>query len=253
MEAAVFAAIDMEAAMAQVRALVGFGEKVGGSPEELAAQQYIHDEFSKLPLDEVAMTSFPTSSWSHAGEQMIIVDPPSFMAEQIPTTVYAYSHGITGSWFGERYSNGNFARGTLRAEVVDVGFGTEAEFLAVGDLGGAIALVHRDDDLTGWPHVLALHAMEFGASAIVLYGYYGADGIKQDVLGVEIPAFSISVDSAARIKGGNRTWSRKMSPSRSMSRAISTAPDTPTSTSSFRPTSIPGGRGLRTTRPASLR
>jgi hypothetical protein len=214
MEAAVLAAIDMEAAMAQVRALVGFGEKIAGGRKERVAQQYIHDEFSKLPLDDVIMTHFPTSSWSHAGEQMSIVDPPSsitygprgrspgLVAEQIPTTVYAYSHGITGTWFGEDYQNGNVNEGsTLRAEVVDVGFGTEAEFLAVGDLGGAIALVRRDDDLTGWPHVLAMHAMEFGASAIVLYGYYGADGIKQDVLGVEIPAFSISVNAASRIKG----------------------------------------------------
>jgi hypothetical protein len=223
MEAAVLAAIDVEAAMDQVRALVDFGEKIAGSPEELAAQQYIHDEFSKLPLDAVAMTSFPTSSWSHRGEQMsvIVSGPrltpsgaqgptprflPPLVVIEFPTTVYAYSHGISGTWFGEPYSHADTRVGGLQREVVDVGFGTEAEFLAVGDLGGAIALVHRDDGLTGWPHVLALHAMEFGASAIVLYGYSGAagnvhpDGIKQDVLGVEIPAFSISVDSAARIK-----------------------------------------------------
>jgi hypothetical protein len=225
MEAAVLAAIDVEAAMAQVTALVGFGEKIAGSPEELAAQQYIDDEFSKLPLDDVAMTGFPTSSWSHSDEQMLVfLSGPRFTLSgaeaPIPrpvgssTTLYAYSPGITGSWFGDDYQHGNLNGGSiLQAEVVDVGFGTEAEFLAVGDLGGAIALVHRDDDLTGWPHVLALHAQEFGASAIVLYGYTGAagaygppfetahvDGIKQDVLGVEIPAFSISVDSALLIK-----------------------------------------------------
>ena len=92
----------------------------------------------------------------------------------------------------------------LVAEVVDVGYGTAVEFDRVGDLGGAIALVHRDDNIQAWPNTPAMEAGLHGASAVVFYGYYSGadnpDGIKQDSVFSPVPGISISPRSAWHIQ-----------------------------------------------------
>jgi len=61
----------------------------------------------------------------------------------------------------------------LRARLVDVGYGTAAEFDAAGDVQGKIVLARRDDNLQGWFTTMGEEAALRGAAAIVNYGYYG--------------------------------------------------------------------------------
>ncbi|HDP97064.1 MAG TPA: M28 family peptidase [Euryarchaeota archaeon] len=133
---------------------------------------------------------------------MRIVSPTS---EEIPCTIYGYAYGIWGNWMGEKYSFGNTNGGkTLMAPVVDAGYGTADDFNMLGDLNGAIALIHRDDNIQMWPNVMNEEAALHGASATITYDYYGdiahPDGIKQDVSGAALPEFSISKNSAWRIQ-----------------------------------------------------
>ena len=213
------ASVDIDNVVAQTTALVGFGERIAGDAQELAAQQYVRDQLDALPFITTEMQTFPTTSWSHNGDTLRIVSavsPPSPLPLELATTIYAYNHGVTGSWFGEDYQLGNNdTLTTLSGPIVDVGFGTEEEFGADGSLEGAIALVHRDDALGGWPHVYVLEAERAGAAALILYGYFGGagvwtppeeqvlpDGIKQDIIGYgdEMPVFSISTHSAEQIQ-----------------------------------------------------
>jgi Iap family predicted aminopeptidase len=212
------AAVDINDVMAETAVLVGYGERVAGDAQELAAQQYVRDQLNALPFISATLESFPTTSWAHEGDTFRIVSavsPPEPLPLELATTIYNYSRGVSGSWFGEDYELGNDLAGTtLAGPIVDLGFGTEAEFDAAGSLAGTIVLVRRDDELSGWPHVYVIEAARAGAAAIVLYGYFGSagvwgppseaahpDGIKQDVVGVaDIPVFSISINSAEQIK-----------------------------------------------------
>jgi hypothetical protein len=204
-EVAVLGSLDTDHAMMQLEYISGLGEKVAGDAVERSAQQYVYDTLRAMPFaaGDVVMEHFPTTSWGHEGDSLRVVSPAS---EEIPTSIYGYAYGISGKWFGKNYAFGNRQRGkVLRAPVVDVGFGSAAEFAAVGDLAGAIALVQRDDNLQAWPNTMTEEAALHGASAIINYGYYGdiahPDGIKQDVSGGPIPEFAISKNSAARIQG----------------------------------------------------
>ena len=196
------ARIDYNHAWSQLEYLSTLGEKTAGSDEERRAQEYVHGELLKMPMDEVWWETFRVSNWEHFGTTVKIV---SNDYEDIPATTYGDSPSIWGANDGAPYFLGNEDGGkTLVADVADVGYGTNAEFDAVGNLDGAIALVHRDDNTQGWPNVPASDAYYHGASAIMMYGYYfGADmpeGIKQDSVFSKIPAISISPNSAARIQ-----------------------------------------------------
>jgi len=190
-------------AMSQLEKISGMGEKIVGTAEEHSAQEYVYNEMTEMSLDSVVMETYPTTSWEHSGDKITIVSPVS---ENVPGTIYCYNYGIWGKWFGEYYSFGNADNGKkLTAPVVNVGLGTNADFKAIGNLNGAIALVFRDDNIQAWPHTMGEEAALFGASAIISYGYYdnivNPDGIKQDVVGTSIPYFSISKNSALHIIG----------------------------------------------------
>ena len=159
-----------------------------------------------MPVDEVWWETFPVGNWRHYGTTVQIV---SSGYEDVPATTYGDSPSVWGYNDGVPYFHGNFDHGTvLVAGVVDVGYGTHAEFDAAcgpdDSLEGAIALVHRDDNTQGWPNTPAADAAFHGASAVMFYGYFaGADhpeGIKQDSVFSRVPAISISPNSAARIR-----------------------------------------------------
>ena len=201
-EQALLDALDVAGAVGHLEHLAGMGEKVAGTEEEYAAQQYVYDTLSALPLDEVVMESFPTTSWNHEGDTLRVVSP---VRESFTTSVYGYDQAIWGRWFGERYRLGNRAHGkVLRAELVDVGYGTAADFDAAGDVEGAVVLARRDDNVQAWFTTIGEEAALRGAAAVVNYGYYGdvadPDGIKQDVGGAPVPEYAISVNSAERLK-----------------------------------------------------
>lgn len=212
-EKAIMEMLDYDHAWQQLEYLSSFPEKVAGSPEEAAAQEYIYQQFLEMGFENIEKQNFPTHTWVHKGTQLLIVAPEN---EPIPAATYGDSHSIWGRDQGKPYYFGNTNGGkTLIAPVVDVGFGTAAEFDASGDMTGKIALVHRDDDVTMWPNTVIEEAAARGAAATVFYGYYGSyalsdsvaqdavlpEGIKQDTVGGSIPAISISINSANRIKG----------------------------------------------------
>ena len=201
-EAALLDALDVRGTIDQLEHIAGLGERVVGTRPEAEAQQYVYDTLSALPLDEVVKETFPTTSWSHEGDGLRMVAP---VRRTFPTSVYGYDHAIWGTWFGEDYALGNRDEGqTLRARLVDVGYGTAADFDAAGDVEGKVVLVRRDDNLQGWFTTMGEEAALRGAVAIVNYGYYGnvvdPEGIKQDVGGAPIPEYAISVDAATQLQ-----------------------------------------------------
>ena len=201
-EVAVLKGLDYDNAWNQLEYLASLGEKTAGSPEEAAAQTYVYNEFSAMPVDAVWWETFPVEYWNHYGTTVKVVSNGD---EDIPATVYGNSPSIYGTNDHKPYSFGNTNGGkTLIATLVDGGLGTKADLDKVGDLAGAIALVHRNDDIQGWPDTAAREAELHGASAVMFYGYYtGNDlpnGIKQDSSFSPIPAISISPNSAAHLK-----------------------------------------------------
>ena len=201
-EARVLRGLDYGNAWAQLEYLSGLGEKTAGSAEERAAQQYVYDEFAAMGLDEIWWETFPVANWKHYGTTVKIA---SHGDEEVPATVYGDTYSIWGRVDHAPYSFGNANGGrTLVADVVDVGLGTAADFATVGDLQGAIALVHRDDNVQGWPNTPAEEAGLHGASAVLFYGYYDGydnpEGLKQDSVFSPVPAISISPRSAQHIQ-----------------------------------------------------
>jgi len=203
-ELALIERLDYGYAWAQLEELSARGEKTAGSEEELAAQIYVKEQLEGMPLLEVWMEEFRVANWDHYGTTVAIV---SHEDEEIPATTYGDSPSIWGYDDYVLYEKGNIVadgcKKILEANVVDVGYGTVAEFEEAGQLDGAIALVHRNDNTQGWPNTPAAEADLYGASAVLFYGYFdGADNpdaIKQDSVFSEIPAISISPNSAARI------------------------------------------------------
>lgn len=205
-ELAIIGMLDYEYAWDELVYLSSLGEKTSGSPEERAAQQYVFDELSGMPVDEVWWEEYRVANWDHFGTTVNVI---SNGYESIPATTYGDAMSIWGYDDGVPYFHGNVEGGTvLVADMVDVGYGTAADFDSVcgpdGSLEGAIALVHRDDNTQGWPNTPAEEAALHGASAVMFYGYFaGADnpeGIKQDSVFSRIPAISISPNSAAKLQ-----------------------------------------------------
>ena len=206
-EAAFMDRIDYGHAWEQLEYLSSLGEKTSGSPEERAAQEYVKGQMDAMPLDEVWWEEYRVANWDHAEATTVTV--VSNDDEEVPATTYGDAQSVWGYIDGTAYFHGNTEGGTvLVADVVDVGYGTHADFDRVcgpdDSLEGAIALVHRDDNTQGWPNTPAEEAALHGASAVMFYGYFeGADhpeGIKQDSVFSRIPAISISPNSAARLQ-----------------------------------------------------
>lgn len=200
-EVAVLAGLDYTSAWNDLSYLAGLGEKVAGTQAEKDAQQYVYDRLSAMDLDKVVMETFPVAAWDHKGTTMEIVSNNN---EAVQITTYGDSYSIWGYENLVPYYFGNENGGrTLVAPVVDCGLGTMDVFDAIGNLDGAIALIHRDDNVQGWNNVPAFEASLHGASAALFYGYFaGADlpeGIKQDSVGGPIPILSISPNSAYHI------------------------------------------------------
>jgi|GEM_PF-1006938 len=211
-EQAVLNLLDYDHAWSQLEYLSTFPEKVSGTPEEAAAQDYVYQQFLQMGFTNVVKETFSSQSWVHEGTSLKIVTP---LNENIPATTYGDTYSIWGTENGKPYAFGNRNKGkTLVAPVVNVGFGTAGDFDSAGDVKGKIALVRRDDDITMWPSVVLEEAVARGASAVIFYGYYGSypqadtavgdatlpDAIKQDTVGGPLPAISISINSAAHIK-----------------------------------------------------
>jgi len=197
-EAKVLRGLDYDNAWEHLEYLSSLGEKSAGTPEERSAQQYVYDELSKLPMDEVWWETFPVEQWIHHGTTVKVVSNDN---EDIPATTYGSAPSVWGTVDNEPYYHGNVNDGkTVLGELVDVGYGTLDDYARVGDISGKIALVHRNDDIQSWPDTAAREAAMHGALAAMFYGYYTGndlpEGIKQDSVFSPIPAISISPLSA---------------------------------------------------------
>lgn len=197
-EAKVLAGLDYDNAWRHLEYLSSLGEKSAGTPEEKSAQEYVYSELSKLPVDEVWWETFPVEQWIHHGTTVKVV---SNAYENIPATAYGSGPSVWGVDDHKPYYYGNTNGGkTILAELVDVGYGTLEDCQRVGDIAGKVALVHRNDDIQGWPDTAAREVALHGALAVMFYGYYTGndlpDGIKQDSSFSPIPAVSISPRSA---------------------------------------------------------
>lgn len=201
-EVQILGGLDYANAWKQLETLSGMGEKVVGTAAERSGQQYVFDQLSAMSMDKVVMESYPADSWQHYGTTVTIQSDGN---ENVPATTYGSCYSIYGTKDKVPYAFGNTNDGkTLVAPVKFLGFGTSAEFAAAGDLSGVIALVHRDDNVQGWPDVVIEEAHLHGASAVVFYGYMAGydlpDGIKQDSVGGPVPGISISPNSALHIQ-----------------------------------------------------
>ncbi len=200
-EVQILSGLDYANAWKTLETISSMGEKVVGTAAERAGQQYVFDQLSAMKMDKVVKETFPADSWQHYGTTLKIVSNAN---EDVQTTTYGMSYSTWGYQDHVLYTFGNMNNGkTLVAPVTFVGTGTAAEFAAAGNLNGAIALVHRDDNVQGWPDVVVEEAQLHGASATVFYGYMAGfdlpDGIKQDSVGGPLPALSISPNSALHI------------------------------------------------------
>jgi len=201
-EARILKGLNFDNAWNHLEYLSSLGEKSAGTTQEAMAQEYVYNEFSKMAVDDVWWETFPVESWTHYGTTLKVVGNGY---EDIPATTYGNSPSIYGTMDHKPYAFGNMNDGkTLVADLMDVGLGTMADFDKVGNLAGAIALVHRNDDIQSWPDTAAREAQLHGASAVVFYGYYtGNDlpaGIKQDSVFSPIPAISISPIAAGHLQ-----------------------------------------------------
>lgn len=197
-EAKIIKGLDYGNAWRHLEYLSSLGEKAAGTPQEALAQTYVYNEFSKMPVDEIWWETFPVEQWIHYGTTLKVV---SNGCEDIPTVTLGSGPSVWGKNDYKPYYFGNANDGkTLIADLVDVGLGTAADYDDLGNVAGMIALVHRNDDIQGWPDTAAREAELHGALAVMFYGYYTGndlpEGIKQDSSFSPIPAISISPISA---------------------------------------------------------
>ncbi|MCD6289653.1 MAG: M28 family peptidase [Anaerolineae bacterium] len=106
--------------------LCDFGSRFGGTPGEAAARDWLRDRFSQLNLSNVHLESFTYTGWHRGTCQVRMLTPREIPLPSAISLVYSPST----------------PQGGLRAELVDVGMGTEEEFSTHdGKLTGKIVMV----------------------------------------------------------------------------------------------------------------
>jgi len=124
-----------------------FGFRVGGTTADDAAARYIADQMRAIGLKNVRLEPVAMDVWEYRGGSVAVAgsvyDATSFTG--VPGTL---PKGVTG-------------------EVVDVGFGTAADFDAAGDVHGKIVLVDFHGDAF-WANLPGHEATLRGAVALIL-------------------------------------------------------------------------------------
>jgi Zn-dependent M28 family amino/carboxypeptidase len=182
-------AVDGERALAHVRKLsVDIGSRVAGTPNEIAARDYIEAQLKSYGYD-VTLQDFGFDSTQFRPVRVTAGD----------TTIPGYAFVGSGA-------------GTVTAAVVAAGIGRPEEFPA-GGLKGAIALIERGD-LTF--NEKSANAIAAGAGAVVIYnnaaGRLSADleqPVAIPVAGIEQAA---GEDLAQRAQAGTLTATVEVTP-----------------------------------------
>ena len=102
-EQAVLSRLNYGNAWNQLAYLSSFPEKVTGTPQESAAQDYVYQQFLQMGL-EVTRETFSTQSWNHQDESLKVITP---LNEDVPVTTYGASYSVWGTDNGKPYAFGN--------------------------------------------------------------------------------------------------------------------------------------------------
>ncbi len=177
---------------------VGEGSVVAGSPEEAALAEVIARRFRELGL-ATRIETFPVRAYRYT--------VPRLHVDGQPLAVIALhaAGAVSGRRDGVPFALGNEAGGTrLRAVLVDVGDGYEADYARVGDVRGKAVLVRREQ--RDWPSLQVTEAAQHGAAAILFYDHPSSgdrvDALRQDSLWAheQLPALAMSVASGRALR-----------------------------------------------------
>ena len=165
--------------------LVSGGEVVAGTPKGLATAESLAEEMARIGLepggaDGSFLEPFPIFGWEDLGSSATIVSPvlQSIRVAQAYKDVGTGPDGVT-------------------APVVDVGLGRWDDFER-NDVAGKIILFDRQDPMFYGLPTLAEAKARGAIGALMDYPIIADDGLKNDVIGVSVPAVYIrEVDSAA--------------------------------------------------------
>ncbi len=175
---------------------VGVGSAVAGSADERALADDIEAELKKIGIS-VRQETFPVRRYDYV-PVVLSADGRSIDAVSL--------HAAGGTWGvrdGVAYARGNDGadRHRIRAALIDVGDGYEADYKRAGSAKGKVALLHRGN---GWPNYQILEAAHQGAAAILIYDYPGGrdDTLKQDSMWYheQVPTLSIRKADARRLQ-----------------------------------------------------
>ena len=178
------------------RSGAGAGSVVAGSPDEKLVANVIEQEFRKMGIASVRQEPFPVRHYQY-GEVVLTAD-----GEPIEAVSLHAAGGTWGTRDGVPYARGNEGGGrSVRAELVDVGAGYLADYVAAGDVGGKVVLVRRGG---GWPTYQILEAAHRGAAALILYDYRESleEALKQDSMWYheQLSTVSIRTRDARRLQ-----------------------------------------------------
>jgi Zn-dependent M28 family amino/carboxypeptidase len=114
---------------ANVEQLCSFGSRFSGTKSERQARDFIRDKFNEYGLENVRLATFDYLGWTRDRANLCAVEPLQKNLTSAISLVYSPSTPPDG----------------LRAEVVDVGMGTKAEFAAQKDeIEGKFVMVNTD-------------------------------------------------------------------------------------------------------------
>lgn len=177
---------------------VGEGSVVAGSPEEAALAEFIAQRFREFGL-ATRIETFPVRAYRYTVPQLRIDGQP------LAAIALHAAGAVSGRRDGVPFALGNEAGGTrLRAVLVDVGDGYEADYARTGDVRGKAVLVRRE--LRDWPPLQVTEAAQHGAAAILFYDHPSSgdrvDALRQDSMWAheQLPAVAISVASGRDLR-----------------------------------------------------
>jgi Iap family predicted aminopeptidase len=177
---------------------VGEGSVVAGSPEEAALAEVIARRFRELGL-ATRVETFPVRAYRYTV-------PDLRVDGELLAAISLHAAGaVSGRRDGVPFAHGNEAGGRrLRAMLVDVGDGYEADYARAGNVRGKAVLVRRE--LRDWPPLQITEAAQHGAAAILFYDHPSSgdrvDALRQDSLWAheQLPAVAISVSSGRALR-----------------------------------------------------
>lgn len=168
----------------------GAGSATGGTADEAKIAAFVEKEFEAIGLT-VHTEPFPVRHFEYGPVKLEVA------GTYIPAISYAHGGGTWGTKDGVPYANGNGDGGhAVRAPLVYVGAGFDADFRRAGDVRGKVVLAA----ISGRPATQILAAAHSGAAALITFvestdtAKMNPDAIAQETVGYhdQIPAVIVS-------------------------------------------------------------